>query len=82
MTVKDGGVLVYSTCTATRRENQGVVERFLAARPDYSVEPVGAYVNPSLATPEGYLCTFTQAQETQGQSLDAFFAARLVRRIK
>ena len=33
--VKPGGVLLYSTCTVLRRENQGVTGRFLAEHPEF-----------------------------------------------
>ena len=36
--VKPGGVLMYSTCTVVRRENEGVVEKFLKNNPDFSLE--------------------------------------------
>lgn len=36
--VKPGGVLMYSTCTLVRRENEGVVEKFLKQNPDFTVE--------------------------------------------
>lgn len=36
--VKPGGVLMYSTCTILWRENEAVVERFLAAHKDYKAE--------------------------------------------
>ena len=38
--VKPGGVLLYSTCTLVREENEGVVERFLKENPQYSLEPL------------------------------------------
>ena len=36
--VKPGGVLMYSTCTLVRRENEGVVEKFLKQNPDFTTE--------------------------------------------
>lgn len=40
--VKPGGTLVYSTCTLSRAENDGVAERFAAAHPEFLpiVQPV------------------------------------------
>ena len=38
--VKKGGVLMYSTCTILKRENEQVVETFLEAHPDFSTEPL------------------------------------------
>lgn len=36
--VKPGGVLLYSTCTLLKRENEAVVEAFLRYRKDFSLE--------------------------------------------
>ena len=33
--VRPGGLLVYSTCTLSPRENEGQVDAFLAAHPDF-----------------------------------------------
>ena len=38
--VKPGGILLYSTCTLVRRENEGVIEAFLAHRRDFEPEPL------------------------------------------
>lgn len=36
--VKPGGVLIYSTCTLVREENEGVVEAFLSTHPEFVLE--------------------------------------------
>ena len=38
--VKKGGALYYSTCSLFERENDGIVEAFLKAHPDFSVEEI------------------------------------------
>jgi len=38
--VKPGGVLLYSTCTLVRQENEGVVEAFLKDNPNFTLEPL------------------------------------------
>ena len=39
-TVKAGGHLLYSTCTYSKEENEGVVVEFLRSHPDFSIVPV------------------------------------------
>ena len=38
--VKPGGVLLYSTCTLLRQENEAVVEDFLKDNPNFALEPL------------------------------------------
>ena len=38
--VKKGGVLLYSTCTVLRAENEDVVSAFLAKHEDFTIEPL------------------------------------------
>ena len=38
--VKPGGLLMYSTCTLVRAENEGMVETFLNHHPEFSMEPL------------------------------------------
>lgn len=37
--VCEGGGLLYTTCTFSEKENEGVMEKFLAKRPDFSAVP-------------------------------------------
>jgi NOL1/NOP2/sun family putative RNA methylase len=39
-TVAQGGVLVYSTCTFSPDENEGVVDAFLKNHPEFAIEPI------------------------------------------
>ena len=39
--VKEGGILIYSTCTVFREENEDVIEKFLAGTPRVSIGQVG-----------------------------------------
>lgn len=66
------GTLVYSTCSCFTIENQGVVDQFLAANPDFALQP--------------FVCPVT-GQPTDGMSqiwpwdadCDAMFTAKFVR---
>ena len=39
--LKIGGVMVYSTCTFSQEENEGVITRFLEENPDFTLEDSG-----------------------------------------
>jgi len=49
--VRPGGTLVYSTCTISPRENERLVEEFVAARPNFEADDLGTelpeYRHPS-----------------------------------
>jgi 16S rRNA (cytosine967-C5)-methyltransferase len=55
--VRKGGVLVYATCTITHRENQQVIEQFLAQHPDFKLEPAGDFVFGEFVDKDGFLNT-------------------------
>lgn len=75
--LKPGGILVYSTCTVFREENEEVVESFLKAYPEFSVVPAKEALPERLQAFAGgrYFKTFPLTNK-----MDGFFAARLVRR--
>lgn len=71
-----GGTLLYATCTISPRENQQVVERFLAADARFELDDLGALL-PALRLPAAprMLQTLPHRDGTDG-----FFLARLRRR--
>ena len=73
--VKPGGVLIYSTCTLVRAENEGVVEAFLTSRPDYTTEPL-PLPSPFPKNESGMLALVPGEYDTDG-----FFICRLRRKV-
>lgn len=41
--LKPGGVIVYSTCTFSKEENEDVIEYFLERHPDFTLEEMGRF---------------------------------------
>jgi 16S rRNA (cytosine967-C5)-methyltransferase len=72
--VKAGGVLVYSTCTVTKEENEGTVNAFLARNADFSLAKLPADLAPELRTADGFLRSWPQRHQIAGG-----FGAILVR---
>jgi 16S rRNA (cytosine967-C5)-methyltransferase len=76
--VRPGGRLIYATCSLLHEENEGQVERFLAAHPDFSLLPVErawpaeGYGQPPLTGPWLRLTPLRHGT-------DGFFAAVLQR---
>ena len=76
--VKPGGVLVYSTCTIIRDENDQVVEEFLLRNPKFEIEHAGRYFDDSrLVTERGFVKTYPACD-----GMDGAFCARLRRKLK
>lgn len=70
--VKPGGIMIYSTCTSIRRENDDVVEEFLVRRKDFRLESAGEYFGDDVVSERGFLKTYPNKKNLSGA-----FAARL-----
>ena len=76
--LKPGGKLCYTTCTVTHEENEDNIRRFLAAHPDFSLQPMSelaAMMNrpeDAAAAREGMLQLLPHVHGTEG-----FFLALL-----
>lgn len=71
--VKPGGILLYSTCTVLRRENQHVAASFLNAHSDFELEP---FALPGIGNTDGMLTLWPHLHHTDG-----FFMAKMRKRI-
>lgn len=77
--VKPGGLMVYATCSILPDENEGQIENFLAAHPDFTLVPVPTLWDRLVGTPcpvEGPWLRLSPL--THGT--DGFFAAVLQRK--
>lgn len=70
--VRPGGVLLYSTCTLLRRENEDVVDGFLTEHPGFEPAP---FVLPQLGEQPGRFTFWPHLHGTDG-----FFVAKLRRK--
>ena len=72
--VKQGGLLMYSTCTLVRAENEGVVEAFLKENEEFYLEPLPLPA-PLPKNESGMLALVPGEYDTDG-----FFIARMRRK--
>jgi len=80
--VKEGGILVYSTCTVFHEENEDVVEGFLKGHPEFRLDPIDRVASAFIVDGEsakyrsfvqkGYFKTFPPKDK-----MDGFFVARV-----
>lgn len=74
--VKPGGVLVYSTCTIIRNENDQVVEEFLVRNPNFEIESASQFYPEEIVSERGFVKTYPDCPR-----LDGAFCVRLKRRL-
>ncbi len=72
VSVKEGGVLVYSTCTINPDENEGVTDKFLKQHPEFVLEDVADYLPSSVQTRGKCLTLLPHIH-----NCDGFFIARM-----
>jgi 16S rRNA (cytosine967-C5)-methyltransferase len=72
--LKSGGVLVYSTCTLSREENENIIDHFLAGHQGFVLDDPARYLPLEAAalTQSGYFLGLPHRHDTEG-----FFAARM-----
>jgi 16S rRNA (cytosine967-C5)-methyltransferase len=75
--VEEGGVLVYSVCTVTPEETQGVIERFREAHPEFEPEDARGFVPEEIVDESGAMRIWPHLH-----GCDGFYAMRLVRRAR
>jgi len=73
--VKPGGLLVYSTCTIIRAENDQIVESFLLRNDKFEIDPADRLLPAELVNDRGFVKTYPSFD-----NLDGSFCARLKRK--
>ncbi len=76
--VRDGGTLIYATCSTEPEENEEVIGSFLEERPEFTVEKKPKELEAAILEmfdEQGYFHAYPHLHHTDG-----FFAARLIRK--
>jgi len=72
--LKEGGILIYGTCTVFHEENEDVVEKFMGGHPEFKIDRIDKVLPEKWHSliQNGYFKTFPPKNE-----MDGFFVARL-----
>lgn len=73
--VRSGGVLVYSTCTTEKEENEDVVNMFLEKHSEFSVDRADAFVSKDVVNQNGFIELLPHIH-----NIDGAFGARLLKK--
>ncbi|MFH2048863.1 MAG: 16S rRNA (cytosine(967)-C(5))-methyltransferase RsmB [bacterium] len=74
--VKPGGILVYSTCTILRAENDSIVEEFLLKNKNFEIDSAKEYFGDDLVASRGFVKTYPLVGD-----MDGAFCARLKKKL-
>jgi 16S rRNA (cytosine967-C5)-methyltransferase len=74
--VKPGGILVYSTCTIMRAENDQIVEEFLLRNDAFEIDSAEQFFDRTLVNDRGFVKTYPFVP-----GVDGAFCARLRRKL-
>jgi 16S rRNA (cytosine967-C5)-methyltransferase len=72
--VKNGGVIVYSTCTIEPEENIEIVKEFLSRHPEFKIDDARNYLPSDIVNGEGCMETYPHKHD-----MDGGFAVRLIK---
>ena len=72
--LKPGGVLVYSTCTLNRNENENIIENFLESHKEFVLDDAASYLPEEASS---LVCGSYYVALPHRHNSDGFFAARL-----
>jgi 16S rRNA (cytosine967-C5)-methyltransferase len=78
--LKPGGTLVYSVCSLEPEEGEAVLDSFLEAHPDYTLDPVlPDELAPALSPAAGGVLRLLPGALEEFGGADGFFVARMKR---
>jgi 16S rRNA (cytosine967-C5)-methyltransferase len=77
--LKPGGTLIYSVCSLEPEEGERVLQAFIAARPDYRLDPIKLGEAPVEMRPNNGILRILPGTFAAEGGADGFFIARLTR---